>query len=84
MIEKLQGEGQGCCEICLITNGWHRHWTFELYHIKNAGGLVLRHDNIGGTSFSKNEEWKPVALCYKHALIVEDSRKFGSDYTKSE
>ena len=84
MIERLQGEGQGCCEVCKITKGFHREWTTSLYHVKNAKGLILRRDDWGNTSFSNNEEWKPIALCYKHAFMTDDCRKSGTDYTKAE
>ena len=42
MIECVNGNGQGCCDICLHIKGWHREWSSSLYYVRNKNGLYLR------------------------------------------
>lgn len=80
MIECVNGEGQGCCDICLHTKGWHREWSSSLYYIRNKNGLYLRNKERYGDIFSNNEKLPKVAFCYKHAREVEEQRMIQTDW----
>ena len=41
MIVCVNGEGQGCCDLCKIINGWHRHWSSSLYYVVNTKMLKI-------------------------------------------
>lgn len=84
MLEKLNVNGQGCCELCCIFKGWHRDWTYSLFHVKNKCGLVLRKQYHFYPSyfFSNDSTFPAVTLCYAHALQVEESRKHFTDYER--
>lgn len=55
MIECVNGNGQGCCDICLHIKGWHREWSSSLYYVRNKHGLYLRIFGEGDR-FSTNKE----------------------------
>lgn len=81
MLECVNGNGQGCCDICLITKGFHRYWSSGLYYVRNKHGLYLR--IVGSTHyFSTDEKYAKSAFCYGHALFVEETRKTHADWTK--
>ena len=83
MIECVNGEGQGCCDICLHLIGWHREWSSMLYNVKNKNGLYLRRMPNYGDSFSENEEIPKAAFCYEHAKQVEFQRMKQTDWDLS-
>lgn len=74
MIECVNGEGQGCCDICLHTKGFHRYWSNELYYVKNDLGQYLRINENYGDVFSYNDSLKKAAFCHEHVQQVESSR----------
>lgn len=83
MIECVNGEGQGACLMCLILSGWSREWSSSLYYVRNSKGLYLRVLPYGAlvhTKFDEDSELRRAVFCYRHALMVEDSRKFLIDY----
>ena len=84
MIECVNGNGQGCCDICLHIMGWHRHWSSSLYYVRNKHGLYLRRNDGYGDSFSDDCEQRKVAFCYKHAKEVEEQRMHQTDWERSE
>lgn len=79
MIECVNGNGQGCCLICVHLKGWHREWSSSLYYVKNKNGLYLRRF-ASGDSFSDDDAYPKAAFCYRHALMVEDTRKTQTDW----
>ena len=84
MIECVNGEGQGCCDICLHTKGWHREWTSSLYYIKNKNNLYLRVKPNYGDVFSTNEKLNKAVFCYTHAKEVEEQRMKQTDWFNKE
>lgn len=80
MIECVNGNGQGCCDICLHIKGWHREWSSDLYYVRNKNGLYLRHKGGYGDSFSSDNEFAKAAFCYKHAKEVEEQRMKQTDW----
>lgn len=79
MIECVNGNGQGCCMICLHTIGFHREWSTFLYYVKNKNGVYLRF-SPSGDNFVDDPEIRRSVFCYKHALMVEEARKFQPGY----
>lgn len=80
MIECVNGNGQGCCDICLHIQGWHREWSSSLYYIRNKNGLYLRKKDRYGDSFSSDDELPKAAFCHKHAKEVEEQRMKQTDW----
>ena len=83
MIECVNGNGQGCCDICLHINGWHREWSSSLYYVRNKNGLYLRRYREGDR-FSMNAEHAKAAFCYHHAKEVEEQRMHQTDWEWGE
>ena len=83
MIECVNGEGQGCCDICLHIKGWHREWSSSLYYVRNKHGLYLRIFGEGDR-FSTNKERAKAAFCYHHAKEVEEQRMHQTDWEWGE
>lgn len=83
MIECVNGNGQGSCDICSIIKGWHRQWSSSLYYVKNEHGLYLRLQ-YDAACFSSNTELKKLGFCYKHAQIVDSEWRSKPSYNKSE
>lgn len=83
MIVCVNGEGQGCCDLCKIINGWHRHWSSSLYYVVNTKNQKLVYD-FDAQDFT----FKPFAshrvrnavFCHLHAHLVDDSRSQYTDY----
>lgn len=80
MIECVNGEGQGCCEICLHIMGWHRHWSSSLYYVRNKHGLYLRVNDGYGDVFSTDNDLPKAAFCHVHAKQVEEQRMHQTDW----
>lgn len=83
MLEKVNGEGQGCCLACLIERGWSCEWSSMLYYIKNSKGVYLRvlpYGYLVRTGFDSDSELRRAAFCYRHALLIEDARKILTDW----
>lgn len=81
MIECVNGNGQGCCDICLHIKGWHREWSSSLYYVRNKHGLYLRVNGSGyGDIFSTDEDLPKAVLCYEHAKEVEEQRMHQTDW----
>jgi hypothetical protein len=80
MIECVNGNGQGCCDICLHIKGWHREWSSSLYYVRNKNGLYLRKKDRYGDIFSGDEELQKAAFCCKHAKEVEEQRMKQTDW----
>lgn len=85
MLKKVSefGFGQGCCDLCRITSGWHRHWSSDLYYIYNKKQKFLVRDVISGDCVftdDDNDRYRLLAFCYKHAIMVDDERKTKTDY----
>lgn len=68
MIECVNGNGQGCCDICLHIKGWHREWSSSLYYVRNKHGLYLRRYGEGDR-FSMNAEHAKAAFCYFYGYV---------------
>ena len=83
MIECVNGNGQGCCDICLHIKGWHREWSSSLYYVRNKNGLYLRIFGEGDR-FSTNKERAKAAFCYHHAKEVEEQRMHQTDWEWGE
>ena len=83
MIECVNGNGQGCCAICLHIKGWHREWSSSLYYVRNKNGLYLRIFGEGDR-FSTNKERAKAAFCYHHAKEVEEQRMHQTDWEWGE
>ena len=83
MIECVNGNGQGCCDICLRIKGWHREWSSSLYYVRNKHGLYLRIFGEGDR-FSTNKERAKAAFCYHHAKEVEEQRMHQTDWEWGE
>lgn len=83
MLECVNGNGHGACDLCLLVKGWSREWSTFLYYVKNNKGLYLRrfHDRC---VFDSDTKLPKVAFCYKHALMIEEERKHLTDWNKSE
>lgn len=79
MIVCVNGEGQGCCMICLHTKGFHREWSSSLYYIKNANGVFLRTAPYGD-SFVDDSEIRRSVFCYEHAKMVDEIRQTQPGY----
>ena len=74
-IEKCEGEGQGCCEICEVEKGFHRYWTSMLYHIRLDDGRYLCNPPKGINGkffFSSDDNYRQRTFCYDHALFVKN------------
>ncbi len=84
MIECVNGNGQGCCDICLHIKGWHREWSSSLYYVRNKKGLYLRKKDGYGDSFSNDDELPKAAFCYEHAKEVEEQRMKQTDWEWGE
>ena len=84
MIECVNVEGQGCCDICLHTKGWHRHWSSYLYYVRNEHGLYLRIKENYGDVFSSDKELEKAAFCLVHAKEVEEQRMKQTDWNNEE
>ena len=84
MLECVNGNGQGCCDICLHIMGWHREWSSSLYYVRNKNGLYLRRRAGYGDTFSANEELPKAAFCYEHAKEVEEQRMHQTDWEWGE
>ena len=81
MIECVNGNGQGCCAICLHIMGWHREWSTSLYYVKNKHGLYLRVNGSGyGDIFSTDSDLPKAAFCHEHAKEVEEQRMQQTDW----
>lgn len=80
MIECVNGEGQGCCAICLHIKGWHREWSSSLYYVRNKHGLYLRVNDGYGDVFSTDNDLPKVAFCHEHAKEVEEQRMHQTDW----
>lgn len=80
MIECVNGNGQGCCDICLHTIGWHRYWSSSLYYVKNKNGLYLRFKNGYGDIFSTDDKLHKAGFCRRHAEEVEKHRMNQTDW----
>ena len=80
MIECVNGEGQGCCDICLHIMGWHRHWSSSLYYVRNKHGLYLRVNDGYGDVFSTDNDLPKAAFCHEHAKQVEEQRMHQTDW----
>ena len=83
MIECVNGNGQGCYDICLHIKGWHREWSSSLYYVRNKHGLYLRIFGEGDR-FSMNAEHAKSAFCYHHAKEVEEQRMHQTDWEWGE
>jgi len=82
MIECVNGNGQGCCDICQHIKGWHREWSSALFYVRNKNGLYLRKKDRYGDSFSNDDELPKAAFCYKHAKDVEEQRMKQTDWER--
>lgn len=80
MIECVNGNGQGCCDICLHIMGWHRYWSSSLYYVRNKNGLYLRRNDGYGDVFSTDNDLPKVAFCHQHAKQVEEQRMHQTDW----
>lgn len=80
MIECVNGNGQGCCDICLHVKGWHREWSSSLYYVRNKNGIYLRKKGRYGDIFSNDEALPKAAFCYEHAKEVEEQRMQQTDW----
>lgn len=80
MIECVNGNGQGCCQICLHIRGWHRCWSSSLYYVKNKYGLYLRVNDGYGDVFSTDNDLPKAAFCHEHAKEVEKQRMHQTDW----
>ena len=80
MIECVNGEGQGCCDICLHIMGWHRHWSSGLYYVRKKHGLYLRRNDGYGDVFSTDNDLPKAAFCHQHAKQVEEQRMHQTDW----
>lgn len=80
MIECVNGNGQGCCAICLHIMGWHRHWSSSLYYVRNKHGLYLRRNDGYGDVFSTDNDLPKAAFCHVHAKQVEEQRMHQTDW----
>lgn len=80
MIECVNGEGQGCCDICLHIKGWHREWSSGLYYVRNKHGLYLRRNDRYGDVFSTDNDLPKAAFCHQHAKQVEEQRMHQTDW----
>lgn len=80
MIECVNGNGQGCCDIRLHIKGWHREWSSSLYYVRNKNGLYLRKKVGYGDIFSNDDKLPEAAFCYKHAKKVEEQRMEQTDW----
>lgn len=87
MIQQVSeyGFGQGCCDICRILKGWHRHWSTDLYYVINAKGKKLRYDlHTSDFTFCDSDviRARNAVFCYGHAKLVEASRSELTDWEK--
>lgn len=83
MIECVNGNGQGSCLMCLVISGWSCEWSSSLYYIRNSKGLYLRvlpYGTLVHINFNDDSELRRATFCYRHALMVEDTRKTLTDY----
>lgn len=80
MIECVNGNGQGCCQICLHIRGWHREWSSGLYYVRNKHGLYLRVNDGYGDVFSTDNDLPKAAFCHEHAKEVEEQRMHQTDW----
>lgn len=82
MIECVNGNGQGCCDICMHIKGWHRVWSSSLYYVRNKNGLYLRKIDGFGDCFSIYEELPKAVFCHMHAQQVEKQRIKQTDWER--
>jgi hypothetical protein len=80
MIECVNGNGQGCCAICLHIIGWHRKWSSGLYYVRNKHGLYLRRNDGYGDVFSTDNDLPKATFCHEHAKQVEEQRMHQTDW----
>lgn len=80
MIECVNGNGQGCCDICLHVKGWHREWSSSLYYVRNKNGLYLRKKAGYGDIFSNDDRLPKAVFCFLHATEVEGQRMLQTDW----
>ena len=83
MLQCVNGEGQGCCDLCKILHGWHRHWSSSLYYVLNSKGRKLRYDlHTCDYTFSDSQSIRArdAVFCYEHAQLVDSERSKFTDY----
>lgn len=84
MLLCVNGEGQGCCDLCKIIRGWHREWSSMLFYVVNSKGKKLcfnrKFDEYCFSDSSNNEIIRHAVFCRKHALLVDSSRSQYTDY----
>ena len=83
MLECVNGNGQGACDLCMLIKGWSCEWSSWLYYVKNEKGLYLRKVR-DRCYFDSDSKFPKAAFCHEHALIVEQERMSLNDWHKSE